>query len=76
VSVTAKTNIASYDELLKLPESDWKKYEVGEWDTGKIDELFTPKDINIIKAAFNDWYDTDPDEMDAILKGSQTVSAG
>jgi len=76
ISVTEKTGIANVNDLLAYPPEGWKKYTIGELETGKLDELFTSKDSVILASIMEMIYDASQKEVDAIMGGALPVSEG
>ena len=76
VAVTEKTAFQSVEELLNYPAEGWKKWSLGELETGKLDALFTSKDSVILSSIMQQIYDASQKEVDAIMGGALPVSEG
>lgn len=76
VAVTEEGGIKSVKDLLAYPADGWKKYTIGELETGKLDELFTSKDSVILSSIMQQIYDASQKEVDAIMGGALPVSEG
>ncbi len=76
VAVTDTTGLKSQDDLLKLKPGAWKTYEIGELETGKLDELFTSRDYVILMGIMRQLYDASQDDVNDIMGGALPVSEG
>jgi len=76
VAVTQQTGLKTRDDLLKIPETGWQKFTIGELETGAMEEMFTARDYEILRAVIRQLYNVDDDDVDAIMGGALPVSEG
>lgn len=76
VAVTDAHGLKTQDDLLKLPPASWKSYDIGEYETGKLDELFTARDYTILIAIMRQLYDASQLDVDSVMGGALPVSEG
>ena len=76
VAVTEQSGLTTQDELLKVPPAGWKSHTIGEYEVGKLDELFTARDYTILIAIVRQIYDASQEDVDSIMGGALPVSEG
>lgn len=76
VSVTEASGLKTQAELLKVAPTSWKSHTIGEYEIGKLDELFTARDYTILIAIMRQIYDASQEDVDSIMGGALPVSEG